>query len=133
MRAGDAGAPDGRRSASLHSRTAPLDRAPCLIYSYQVLIDRGSGKKRSIIPIARGVALAPSCIRTATGSHNLLVMPELEALDSQATLQQRIDNFLLYAQHTPFTEGRDSAQELLQCWPMTTAATAAMCASSPPP
>lgn len=95
---------------------APLDRAPCVAYSYEVLIDRGSGRKRNIIPIARGVALAPSRIVTPSGAYKLLAVPDLQAVDSSAPLEQRIQSFLAYAAVTRFIEGQNSAQELLDRW-----------------
>lgn len=95
---------------------APLDRSPCVAYRYEVLIDRGSGKKRSIVNIARGVGLAPSRIVTPSGTHKLLAVPDLEALESAASMEQRIKNFLAYAASTSFTEGQQSAAELLDRW-----------------
>ena len=34
--------------------SGPLDRTPCVAYSYEVLIDRGSGKSRTIVKVAHG-------------------------------------------------------------------------------
>ncbi len=95
---------------------APLDRAPCVAYSYEVLIDRGSGRNRTIVKVARGVGLVPCQIRTARGSYKLLVVPDLEAVPSAASQAQLLQNFVAYADKTSFIEGRESAQELVARW-----------------
>ena len=96
--------------------TAPLDGSPCVTYSYEIHDDRGQGKRRSITPVVRGVALTASTIVTRTGSHKLLVVPQIDAAEPVASRDEMIANFQQYATRTTFTARKGSADELLAQW-----------------
>lgn len=95
---------------------APLDDSRCVAYAYQMKIDSGTGRRRRIATLARGVALMPSHIRTRSGAYRLLVVPDLEALSPDVSRDAQIQHFLHYAAHTPFTERTGAGDELLQRW-----------------
>lgn len=95
---------------------APLDGSACVAYSYEIKDDRGTGKRRSISSVARGVALAPSMIVTRTGSYRLLAVPALEASEPSLTRSQMIANFERYARATTFIDKKGAADELLAQW-----------------
>ncbi|HYN03802.1 MAG TPA: hypothetical protein VE359_15245, partial [Vicinamibacteria bacterium] len=97
--------------------TAPLDGAECLVYAYEILVDRGSGKRRTIAPCYRGSALAPSAIVTAAGTYRLLAVPDLDGVEpaalSEATALARATE---YVRHTTFRPRTTSARELEERW-----------------
>lgn len=95
---------------------APLDGSPCVAYTYKIKDDRGTGKRRTIASVARGVALAPSTIVTRTGSYRLLAVPDLEAREPSLTRSQMIASFERYAKETTFIDKQDAADELLAQW-----------------
>ena len=95
---------------------APLDGTACVLYTYEVTEDRGTGRRRTIVTHFKGVALAPSVIVTPTGSFKLLTVPDLEAVSPRGATAERVAAFERYASATTFT-GRDtSAQELVDRW-----------------
>ncbi len=63
---------------------APLDGSPCVMYTYLIENDTGSGKSRALSTIARGVALTPSRIVTRSGSYKLLVLPDCDVAANDA-------------------------------------------------
>lgn len=96
---------------------APFDGAECLAYAYEILVDRGSGKRRSIAPCYRGSALAPSAIHTPTGTHRLLSVPVLDEVEPDAlaggtALARATD----YVRRTTFRPRTTSARELEEQW-----------------
>lgn len=95
---------------------APLDGSQCVMYTYEIRFDVGSGKSRSFGTIARGIGLAPSRIVTRAGSYKLLVVPNLEGDSPANSSAARIERFLRYAHQTTFTKKEDSAKELLAQW-----------------
>jgi len=95
---------------------APMDGSPCVAYAYQMQIDSGTGKRRHIATLARGVALTPSRIVTRSGAYRLLVVPDLEAAQPVASRDTQVARFLAYAKDTAFTEQTGAAKELLQRW-----------------
>lgn len=103
------GAPGGRLNA-------PLDGAPCLMYSYRVGWHVGSGKRRSVGTAVRGVALAPCRVVTAAGSHKLLAVPEITGLTPTNGRSDQVARFRDYVHHTPLTPAKASAAELLRQW-----------------
>lgn len=96
---------------------APLDAAPCLVYSYEIKEDRGQGRRRTIFTHFKGVAVAPATILTASGTYSMLAVADLEEADAAtATHSDAVEAFRRYAGRTTFT-GRDtSAQELIDRW-----------------
>lgn len=96
---------------------APLDGSPCVTYSYDIKVYRGTGKMRSLCTVARGVAMTPSLIVTPAGRFKLLVVPDLDATSPTAPQAECINNFVAYARSTPFiVQAKASAQELLDRW-----------------
>jgi hypothetical protein len=96
---------------------APFDGRECLAYAYEILVDRGSGKRRTIAPVYRGSALALSAIHTPTGTHRLLAVPALEGVEPDAlaggtALARATD----YVRRTPFRPRTTSARELEEQW-----------------
>jgi hypothetical protein len=103
--------PTGRRL------TSPLGGAECVLYGYEILVDRGSGKRRTIAPCYRGVALAPSAVVTATGTYRLLAVPDLAevegaALSRDAALARATD----LVRRTTFRPKSAAACEREECW-----------------
>lgn len=96
---------------------APLDGADCVIYTYDVTQETGSGRRRSIATHFKGVALTPSTILTASGSWRLLTVPDLvEADEASGSSTDHVAAFTRYARATSFI-GRDgAARELLERW-----------------
>ncbi len=95
---------------------APLDGSSCVAYAYEIQDDRGTGRKRFISNVARGVALTPTAIVTRTGSYRLLAVPALEASEPTATRSQMIECFQRYAREAIFIDQKGSADELLAQW-----------------
>jgi hypothetical protein len=95
---------------------APLDGSACLAYTYEIKDDRGTGRRRTISTVARGVALAPATIVTRTGSYRLLAVPALEASAPSLSRSQMIANFGRYARETTFIDKKEAADELLAQW-----------------
>lgn len=107
----------GRLEALGRTLEAPLDGSECLAYSYEILVDRGSGKRRSIAPCYRGIALAPSSILTAAGRYRLLAVPVLDRVEaaalSEATPRVKASE---YVRRTTFRSRKTSARELEERW-----------------
>lgn len=95
---------------------APLDGSACVMYSYEIVNDSGTGKQRFVTNVARGVALAPCRIVTQSGVYKLLVVPEIQAEVPRISNKECINHFQQYARSTTFTKGEESAQELLDRW-----------------
>lgn len=96
---------------------APLNAAPCLAYSYEVKEDRGQGRRRTIFTHFKGVALAPSAVRTATGSYPLFAVPDIEQAEAVGMGQAHAaEAFRRYASTTRFSGSDTSADELVQRW-----------------
>ncbi len=95
---------------------APLDGAECVAYHYAITEDRGSGRRRTVATHFKGVALAPSVIRTRAGPYKLLTVPELEGTSPVASHDRRTASFERYARATTFSGADTSAQELVDRW-----------------
>jgi len=95
---------------------APLDGSVCVMYSYEIHYDAGQGKRRSIVNVARGIALTPSRIVNKSGSYKLLSVPILEAGTPTLSNDERIERFLQYARRTTFIKKDGAANELLAQW-----------------
>lgn len=95
---------------------APLDGSPCVAYSYEILDDRGTGRKRFVSNVARGIALTPTSIVTRTGAYRLLAVPALDANEPSATRTQMIESFQRYAREAIFIDQKGAADELLAQW-----------------
>lgn len=96
---------------------APLDGSPCVMYSYGIHIDTGTGKSRMLANVARGVALTPSRIVTRAGTYKLLALVyNLQAESPTNSSAARVERFLQYARRTTFIKGERAANELLAQW-----------------
>ncbi len=96
--------------------TAPMDGAACVMYTYEVIHDSGTGRRRSIMTIARGVALTACRIVTASGGHRLLAVPTIIGLSPANGSEDRLTRFMAYVRRTTFISADASAKELLQQW-----------------
>ena len=96
--------------------TAPMDGSACVMYTYEVVYDAGSGRRRSVGTMARGVALTACRITTAQGSYKLLAVPMIEGLTPENSSTDRLARFKDYVRRTPFIQADASASELLQQW-----------------
>lgn len=89
---------------------APFNGEECFAYSYRVSHDNGkSGKRRTVIQLYEGYALAPCAIATETGYFRLLTVPWLDPVTtcssgtSLAAAQRYVaaTTFLPQHQHLP--------------------------------
>ncbi len=107
----------GRLEPMGRKLTAPLDGAECLAYAYEILVDRGSGRRRTIAPCYRGSALAPSAIQTPTGTHRLLAVPVLDGVEPEALAgATAFAHATDYVRRTTFRRRTTSARELEEQW-----------------
>ena len=91
LRTGMAGVPpvDGRRAIIVGTidalgavLRAPLSDRECVAYTFELFKYQGSGKRRTRVTFAEGIALAPSAIVTQSGTYRLLAVPELDCQPS---------------------------------------------------
>lgn len=103
--------PTGRRL------TSPLEGRECVLYAYQVLVDRGSGRRRHVAPAYRGTALVPCSIVTASGSYRLLAVPDLGEVEPSAlSRESALARATEHVRRTVFRPAKESARELEECW-----------------
>ncbi|MEZ5286206.1 MAG: hypothetical protein R2712_15625 [Vicinamibacterales bacterium] len=96
--------------------SAPLDGAPCVAYRYEIIDDRGRGRRRHIATVYRGTAITPSLIVTPTGSYRLLAVPDIEGREPSGTRDEMVARFQAYAATTTFLDRSQSAGELVTRW-----------------
>jgi hypothetical protein len=125
LAAGLSGAPpaDGRKAALFgqleplqDSLIAPFDGAPAVAYSYSVGQVIGSGKSRRDLVHYRGVGLAPSRLMAASGSYQLLAVPDFEGPAEQLSHGAMLPHAEKYVAATSFQPQKASFKELEARW-----------------
>ena len=96
--------------------TAPMDGADCVMYSYEVIYDAGSGRQRRRVTMARGVGLAACRIVTAHGGHKLLAVPMIIGRSPENSSEDRLMRFQSYVRRTTFIKADASAGERMRQW-----------------
>lgn len=105
----------GRLEAVGSRLTSPLHGTPCVAYRYQVLIDSGTGRRRSVAECYRGVGLTPAVLVTRTGNYRLLAVPEFEGEFTTVDRATALANATAHIGRTTFSAAA-GARELEARW-----------------